>query len=62
VLRFVHGGEDPGSFSYFVRVPSRRLTAIVLSNTDFTLDHADFTLFEGLAALVTGDPYRVMAP
>ena len=55
-----HDGEDPGYFSFFARVPARDLTVVVLSNTDFTIDRARFTLFEDLLALALGEPFDTM--
>lgn len=55
-----HDGEDPGYFSFFARVPARDLTVVVLSNTDFTIDRARFTLFDDILALALGDPFDTM--
>jgi CubicO group peptidase (beta-lactamase class C family) len=59
---FDHDGEDPGYWSYFTRAsaPGHGVTVIVLLSTDYSLDHAEFTLFRDLTSLAIGEPYRVM--
>jgi CubicO group peptidase (beta-lactamase class C family) len=60
VTVYDHTGEDPGYDTYFARAPDRGVTVIVLLNTDLTLAHARFELFDDLLGLALGRPYGVI--
>ena len=60
VLVQAHSGEDPGHHSFIARIPEKDAFVVVLSNTDFTLAHARFTLFTALVDAIVGRSYEVV--